>query len=197
MISDESRVTLWYHLADLPSDERIDSWTSVFPKLIDTVFGRKALSWKFLFRSYIASLLSVVIVGLFYYRFASRGYINQEVSTFILTLLVPGSLCVNIIPDYLSILVSRMIIRKMSERPTLLNISGLLALNIVLTGVVALCGVLIGVKVFRILMFRQYGILLHFNLRSFFSMGYFPQMFEFRESTSIFFYAAFFTSIWI
>jgi hypothetical protein len=32
LISDESRVALWIYMADVPSDERIDSWGRVFPK---------------------------------------------------------------------------------------------------------------------------------------------------------------------
>lgn len=35
LINDESRVALWYYWADIPSDKRIDSWGSVFSKLMD------------------------------------------------------------------------------------------------------------------------------------------------------------------
>src|ERR1700733_2783974 len=62
LISDDSRVALWLHMANVPSNESIDSWANVFPKLIDRVFGTRALSWKFILRSCFASLIAVTVV---------------------------------------------------------------------------------------------------------------------------------------
>jgi hypothetical protein len=67
MISDEGRVALWMFLADVPSDDRIESWGNVFPQLIDRVFGPRALSLRFFFRSCVASLLALLIVTPPYY----------------------------------------------------------------------------------------------------------------------------------
>ena len=46
----------------------------MFPKLIDRIFGERALSLKFVFRSAIASLVAVSLVFLFWWRLIPSKY---------------------------------------------------------------------------------------------------------------------------
>jgi len=66
LLSDEARVGLWYFLGDLPNDQEIDSWGLVLPKLIDKVFGLRALSVRFIVRSCIGSVIAVGLFTLIY-----------------------------------------------------------------------------------------------------------------------------------
>lgn len=113
------RLSQW--LTNVPGDEQIDAWAQVFPNLIDRVFGPKALSWKFFFRSCIASFIAVVVVFAIFathYGFfwlleqTATGGTFQSLFTYFVT-----ALLVNCIPDYLSIVISRFIVRSMSRRP--------------------------------------------------------------------------------
>jgi hypothetical protein len=67
-LNDEVRIRLWFHLADVPSDGRIDSWGTVFPELIDRVYGVHAFSWKFFLRSCLSSIIATLLFALIYGR---------------------------------------------------------------------------------------------------------------------------------
>lgn len=58
----EGQKRLGQRLKKIRGDKQVDSWVHVFPDLINRVFGLKALSWKFFFRSCIASFLAVAAV---------------------------------------------------------------------------------------------------------------------------------------
>ena len=145
LISDDSRVALWIYLADLPTDERIDSWATIFPKLIDKVFGERALSIKFFLRSCIASLLAVTACYLLYLR---THYVAPEMAMFEgmgfphgWTLIRTDSFRVvtyyaiflNLVPDYCSLLVSRTIVQLMSKVSSSAVILCLLVTDLILT----------------------------------------------------------------
>jgi hypothetical protein len=198
LISDRSRVALWYHLADIPSDERIDSWGAVFPKLIDRVFGERALSWKFVSRSCIASLISVGITLALHLRF------KHSRSGPSLDLVLLNGIAANCFPDYGSILVSRFIVRKMTPDSTVLKIAFLLVIDFVVTTIVALIGTTI---IFMVSHFREYFWpdndidrmfpFYRFHLMAHGDFGFQMSAFHITQTLGIFFYAAFFTSIWV
>src|SRR5271163_2104118 len=64
MLSDQGRAALKSWLLNSAGADPTNSWGEVFPKLIDKVFGERALSWKFFARSCVASLVAVLIVAL-------------------------------------------------------------------------------------------------------------------------------------
>jgi hypothetical protein len=138
LISDESRITLWVHLADVPTGERIDSWGKVFPRLIDKVFGVRALSFKFFLRSCVASVVGVFIVTGITLRLNSGISISYSDLPGSLLALLIISLVSNAVPDYLSLLLSRMIVRLMEKRSKPSAIALLLILDTALTTALAL-----------------------------------------------------------
>jgi len=119
MVSDEGRAALSGYLNNLPSDEQIDSWGSVFPELIDRVFGPKALSLRFVLSSFVSSALGYLAVLLVGIRFRSNeishfgwryfyDYTAVEIS-------IISFFVLNLGPDYISLIVSREIVRDMSK----------------------------------------------------------------------------------
>jgi hypothetical protein len=229
LISDESRVTLWYYLADVPSDERIESWGTVFPKLVDKVFGEKALSWKFVLRSCAASLIAVALMKLafiaivhppdviFLRTLQAKDSFQIEISPappFDWPTIVKWALLLNFIPDFLSLLVSRWIVREMARRSTNLWAAFLLVVDLAITLGIAVIAV--GTAVVFVLPqhgevvnigssdvatihfqsangFQLVNDLWHHNLSVIFS-----SLIDGTDRVySYCFYAAFFTSIWV
>lgn len=144
-LSQESRFTLSKWLKSVPGEEQINAWASVFPNLIDRVFGRRALSWKFLFRSCIASVAAVTITttleAVVYGRGAFPTAKNWNVFVnfaYYCALSFP----INGVPDYLSLVFSRFIVRQMAKRPTAPRVSFLLLLDAVASAGIALAALL-------------------------------------------------------
>jgi hypothetical protein len=140
-LSPDGRRKLSQWLKNVPGDDQIDAWSSVFPRLIDHVFGRTALSWKFFLRSCLASLISVTVVAVGFVignkadEFVRDFRLAASVSTHstALVFIIVFYLAVNLIPDYLSILISRGIVRVMSRHSTPPRVTILLLLDIFLT----------------------------------------------------------------
>jgi hypothetical protein len=110
-LNDDSRFKLSMWLVDVPGDEQIDAWASVFPNLIDSIFGPKALSWKFFFRSCIASILAIVILtSSMLLLEGSSWFENEEYFKAVLTFELIAAFIVNLVPDYFSIVISRFIV---------------------------------------------------------------------------------------
>ena len=156
-LSKEGRRRLGQWLRNVPGTEQIDAWASVFPNLIDRVFGPKAFSWRFfnvsLFFSMIAvfitSIISVAHYGLFEFDSLSRRVNDGTFGTF--GFISSMALLLNYVPDYLSVIISRFIVRMMAKRPTTLNTMLLLLLDTFLTVIVAFLSLtimltLVGIK---------------------------------------------------
>lgn len=133
LLNDDARAGLSKWLKNVPGDEQIDSWVGVFPHLIDRVFGPKALSWRFILRSWIASFIAFTIVLIFFLIFVKLAPAAE--ATFEPQYLIGIAAMVfviNFIPDYFSLLINRWVVRTMVERPTFLHILLLLILDLVL-----------------------------------------------------------------
>jgi hypothetical protein len=150
LISDESRVALWYYLADFPSDERIESWASVFPKLIDKVFGRRAISWSFFFRSSIASVLAVSV--LFFIIVLPLGLNGPQFLSITGLLIVLIALVSNVTTDYVSLIVSRTFIQLIERFPKLHTILILLTLDFAVTAGLGIFCTTVAINVFYIVL---------------------------------------------
>jgi hypothetical protein len=201
LISDESRVTLWLYLADVPSDERIDSWATVFPKLIDKIYGPKVLSVRFLFRSTISSLLAVAITALLALRFGPSKY---ELGSYLESALI-GGMIANLVPDYFSLILSRAIVKIMSFNPNFKRIGLLLIADTVFTAI-------LGATSYYIYVHSVIGVARYFDHLSFVYEVQ-SRMRELRNGLAssgtgngfrivdvyqfIFFCSAFFTSVWV
>jgi len=88
-----------------------DTWTAQFGRLFDTVFGEKHFSWKRLYRSAVASVLSVIFLYvLFAHILGVMGERSFGAIPFWQVLLLGAA--INIIPDYLSLIETRWLLRR-------------------------------------------------------------------------------------
>lgn len=131
-MSQEGRARLTQWIKSVPGTDQIDAWASVFPNLVDKVFGSRAFSFKFFLRSCIASIAAVAISGALEIAVLGKGalttgqnWAGYETLTYYLWLTIP----INCVPDYFSLLFSRFIVRRMARYPTPLRIAFLLILD--------------------------------------------------------------------
>lgn len=96
----------------------IQNWAMVFSHMIDALFGCKPLSWKFFFRSCFASYLATFVVICIWAALHPDELLaflegDSVFKTF--SLVLSGTLIINIIPDYISLIESRWLIRWVSR----------------------------------------------------------------------------------
>ncbi len=88
-----------------------DTWTAQFGRLFDTVFGEKHFSWQRLYRSAVASVLSVIFLYvLFAHVLGVMGERSFGALPFWQVLLLGTA--INIIPDYLSLIETRWVLHR-------------------------------------------------------------------------------------
>jgi hypothetical protein len=182
-------------LQNLPPDSQDDNWSSAFSHLIDRVFGTKPWSIKFFLRSCVASVIAVAIVVGIYVRAHPIPLGDLQDSLAVLGLFsIP-----NLLPDYISLVISRAIVQRMAKEPTTARVAPLLVLDTILKVIGATCVIYIcSVVVHSILgdssrpWFDALG-----TLRGFYGGLPFPFRSGGGLQIGIFFYASFFTSIWV
>jgi hypothetical protein len=212
MLSDTARAALSRWLKNTPSDSDLDSWAKVFPSLISSVFGPKALSPSCFVRSCVASIVGVLLLVLLTTRIGAIYGMpplieNRAIPYFFLF----GSVA-NFIPDYFSLLLSRYIVRLMAEKPTVRKTVGFLVVDFSLTALLSWLGLTFAFT----LLIALYALTLHEQvaLQDFvhslktaqivllksgvLALG-FNQVGAARDRAEpgIFFYSAFFTSLWV
>jgi hypothetical protein len=207
-LSPASRRILGQWLKNVPGDEPLTIWAGVFPKLIDRVFGRKPLSWRFFLRSCVASLsavtvtagVTVLLLGVRWLRAqwgAAGSFLNF--SWFLALALI-----FNCVPDYLSLLVSRAVVQLMAKRPSAKRIPLLLLLDGICTAAIAYFSLPAGAWFVNL----SVGLLTGRGFRDTWSIvvdDYLdPSIFatalqwiQILPAMRVFVIAAFFTSIWV
>jgi hypothetical protein len=201
-LNEEKKGALASWLRDTRVDSKAESWTTVFPSLIDRVFGTRPLSIEFIFRSCIASLIAVALTVVFYARAHGINPLHSPDTT----LLVGSAVISNCIPDYLSLLVSRAIVKWMARNPRSIRVAYLLLLDVAVTAIIAVGSAwLAELCVGATMMWNDghldsLGIFWEYMLKK---LPYKPGFFAIFRSSSpanvftTFFYSAFFTSVWV
>lgn len=181
-------------LKNLPLDSEVGSWSGAFSNLIDQVFGTDPLSIKFIARSCIASVIAVAIIVTIYVR--ARPIPIGDLAD---SLLVLGLFSVpNLFVDYVSLLISRSIVHRMADSPTTGYAVWLVVVDGILKVIAATCIIFISSALGNVLWdssrpwFDALG-----TLRGFYRGLPFPFTSGGGLQYGIFFYASFFTSIWV
>ena len=176
-------------------------WPSLFAVAFDKLFGEKHWSWRCISRSAVASLLSVGVLLCLYWSI--HGYVGWDL------LDGPASLgeslpyiamwgAWNVLPDYLSLLQTRWVLRRLEARGS----AALVVVDLVITAFIAIAGHVL-------LMFVQTIFGLSFNDVLYSLSGDFEWWLDHMrdlvtlDSTlapvtlGIFFYSTFLTSVWL
>lgn len=212
--SDEVKAAISRWLRNLDPAAALTNWPATFAAVFDRVFGERHLSWRCFSRSCIGSLVSVIIVTFFWTAIRPSDF-NQmvilplrydpsKISILFLFLFAFGTM-VNFIPDYLSLLETRYIIRWMRRRHSMLRAFAFLTLDLTVTvtiGLAAFLGFFVLVRYMAMgdvptgytlgLLEEFRGRVISFSLRG----DYGEEAFLFTFA-GICFYSTFFTSVWV
>lgn len=194
-------------LQKIDPERAVSNWPKTFAAVFDQLFGERHLSWRCFRRSCVASLATFFIIALLWTgvypgRFAESVNFLYEADIkfpFIVLLAIIG----NVIPDYLSLFESRMMIKVMEKLKRKIFIGLLLLIDLLLTGFIffscAFIGLIISVQIvtgvpfYVILKWFVNDLPLIFLSFVTFEKGTGPESF----SDAIWFYSTYFTSIWI
>ena len=200
LLTEQTKFEIAVWLVGVQVGQKVEPWPETFAKLFDRVFGKKHLSWRCFGRSCLASYASVVLVLLLTFSSPfSRAAVKIAVGDYetLLGMLVM-SLIANAIPDYISLLKTRQLLRIASKLSSTFQIFVIIGLDLVGT---ILSGV-IGVAFSSALVWI---VLLPTSMRSSQTLGSFiaGSVLDLHEfdiqnfSATVYFYPAFFTSIWL
>ena len=132
-------ISRWLQNADL--GQAVKSWPDSFGKVFDAVFGERHLSLKCFIRSSLASITAVLLVSIV--AWAVDPEIFRQLTTDVLiadhpilniitSMLLLGAL-LNLIPDFISLLESRYIIKWMSQKKSVILWLLLLIFDLIIT----------------------------------------------------------------
>ena len=193
--SDEARTAVSRWMKNLDPAGTLATWPETFAAVFDRVFGERHLSWKCFLRSCIASIVAVIIVTLLWAGLRPgefTAFLQGEEIAFMLFIILLFAGIINLIPDYLSLLESRYVIRWMIDKQSQVPTFAFLAIDFVATGAIGL------IAHFVFLVLTPWG----FSAAEFFSI-FQEHVLPLSASVSgepaggIWFYSTFFTSVWV
>jgi len=187
-------------LKNLDPEEPVKKWPGQFAAIFDRVFGKIHLSWKRFRRSSLASLTSSsIIFPIWWYKNNAAATAELDFVAWIFVINF-GSIVFNLLPDYLSLIETRWIIRLIGSSKKNYVVFGLLLIDLILTTTIFLVTLTIillvtGASEFDEFMSLAYWLaLLTVTIKEILLLT--------GDSTSvsivgIFLYTTYFTSIWV
>lgn len=205
--SSETRTAVSRWLNNLDPAGAVASWPTTFATIFDHVFGERHLSWRCFSRSCVASFASVAMVTLMwgvlypdkFDIFIKSSSIGKNVfSLFFITAIF------NLIPDYISLLETRYMINWMRRAHSVMRILAFLAIDFVATAAIGLVGIIGALMI--VILFSNPSEIMRLKITEFFSeiLELIQKLILPLSASSIvnlpigiWFYAAFFTSVWV
>lgn len=186
-------ISNWLRNIDIAGAEQ---WPSMFARMFDRVFGKRHLSFRCFFRSAFVSLTSVVLLTLIWIAThpdrVKEIFVDPGPGVFIAFGFV--GLCLNLFPDYLSLLKSRIIIHYMGFRSSNVRIVMLLITDFLATGFIVVMAVT--ALVFIFVTWGQEPEFLWSDIWNVVIGGFGFSRSEFSVY-GVFFYSTYFTSLWV
>lgn len=216
LITPEVRGTISNWLLNLNKEGETANWNTTFAKMFDNIFSNKPFSLQCVIRSCIASFVAVFILIFLWWAIhpeAVYGFVRSNKLYEVILIPLAISISFNLITDYVSLLETRYIIRKLKDTKSSTKIFGYLIIDFVAT-------VFIYLTVMALMLFIFFLILSIFYYEDFISRkgflnDYLAQyLFLLKElyygitlssssnptpdiTIGVWFYSTFFTSIWI
>lgn len=140
-LSDDGRrwISDWLYGLDVRS--ALSTWPSRFEGLFDSVFGKRLFSLPTFAKSTAASLLSLLLTACLWFAASGYQYLDHESVLPHFSRLTRDALLVmaviNPLPDYISLVETRLIMRRLSKASSWLSRGGLIVLDLVLTSLIA------------------------------------------------------------
>jgi len=200
LLADDTKLEIAVWLLGVKAEQKIEPWPETFARVFDRVFGRKHLSWKCFLRSSLASYASVICTAFFA---ASLFHVRMQFPTkvnFRITLqeFLVSCIFANVLPDYVSLLETRFIMRLIGKSKAGLSHVLWLTVDFVVTYAI---GLFATVFVFWSLLALAHNLSFAYTvhgavemLTSCFTRWRLPGLAHFE---TFWFFPAFFTSIWL
>jgi hypothetical protein len=188
VIKDETRSSIarWLQNSKITTDHT--NWPKDFAEIFDRIFGYKHFTLRCFLRSCLASIVAVFILCLMAAAHDWRKFAWQWGPNFgsaALAIFFASAIC-NLIPDYLALLETRLVLRWMSRTSSSLAHVGYLLVDIIIIGLTSVLGIFLFALFMRAelggLATRQFSI---------------EDVFDLYRGFGIWFYASFFTSVWL
>ena len=197
VLGEESRSAIadWLKRLDLPLQTL--SWSNTAARIFDTIFTDKHLSHKCFLRSSFASVLSVFVVSLVALLLTGKypnQLIEQDTAMGYVLFLIATLVC-NVIPDYFSLLETRLMINIMGNTQSWIIRLGLLAADIVATLAIFALVVLLELNVIGLLINERvsFSVLAEDIVAGLtFKVTHIA-----GPAFGVFVYSTFFTSVWL
>ena len=125
----------------------IVNWPKKYIQLFESLFGPKHFSQKCVWRSFGASLISFTVVGIIYAsaRWESVVLIwNSMLADNLVAIIIPLAVLANAVPDYLSLLETRILLNYLKEGKSFKIQFLILALDFILSGIIFYACVVFG-----------------------------------------------------
>ncbi len=140
LINDDAKRQLKGWILNLKTPEKMHNWPTLFAHWFDRIFGEKHLSWKCFFRSCLASLAAVLLVTLVWaalrpqeLRLILSGFWLAPSELGLIQKILLYFVALNLLPDYVSLLETRYIIKLMGKRSSFVWHIMLLLLDAIVT----------------------------------------------------------------
>lgn len=189
--SPEGKLWVAKWLRSEPNSPLAENWPKAFSQAIDNIFGPDPINFMFFMRSCLASIIAVAIVsGVYLHLHHLRLGGLSDVAVLLLV-----SCIASLLPDYVSLLISRQIVLLMQRHDGLLRVLGLLAMDAFLKLILATCVIYLGDTFLNVIFGDSYSLKV-LNQEALSSVQNF---YSGRGSNTInwriLFYASFFTSL--
>lgn len=203
----KSKVARW--LQNLTIEGSLSNWPAQFGAVFDGIFGERHFSWRCFWRSCVASIISVGVIitlltSIFSVAVLGLGRIVSHIIVF------------NFLPDYLSLLESRYVIKWLSKKDSLPVVVMLLIVDFIITAFIWQVWFAIIVVTHMHIVLNVLGlgsepfpfwevfsgtvaawIKYFWLIGSYFLLVPFDQRDASTVFTSAMFYSTFFTSVWV
>lgn len=177
---------------------RSTEMTRILVELFQSIFDKNPITWRFFGRSIIASILSMFVMIVVWF-IANPDQTPNNILDKLLFILIIFSIggVLNIIPDFISLIQSHIIIQRMARVNAALKIFLLLIADLILTTAIVL-SVLFLFGFFLDQMFSGGSLVDDFNTHQAFVEGIALNVDDGKGGwLGIFIYTTYFTSIWI
>jgi hypothetical protein len=145
VLTENTKLEIAVWLLGVKLGRAVESWPQTFARVFDQVFGEKHLSWKCFWRSCLASYAIVVLFALNFVRqFGHVRIAGMDSINVVVVVTLCFTLFCNVIPDYISLLETRLVLRLM-KRSTLVGVyPAFLMLDLIVTVGLASGATLVG-----------------------------------------------------
>jgi len=202
VLNEDTKLEIALWLLEVKVGEKVEPWPDTFAKVFDRVFGTKHFSLRCFWRSCVASYSVAAIaalVGAVRINAPIPGYWTLTDSLALLghgiVMLLIGSVIGNVLPDYISLLETRIALRILCRRDRTATYVGVLAFDLLFTiGVAIVAAMIAGWVIVDVLVLHGAKTITEPYP---FSTGLSAALFINQNLVLLWILPAFFTSIWL